>query len=190
MGMACTIHEVDDRHSDGFAGSNAKVEIWEDGKVVVYSGEGDYGQGRHTVFAQITAEILGVSLNDIRMCNPDTDNTPHSLGPWGSRVTLSGGIAVQRAAADAKEKVLKIAGDLLEANPRDLEIKESKIFVRGSADRFLTLAQVAREGLYRRGGELIRGHGTEEPDTVKMDVFKPTSPCSTYSFATRRRRWR
>lgn len=184
IGMACTIHEVDDRHSFGFAGSHAVVEIWEDGKAVILSGEGDYGQGRHTVFTQIAAETLGMPMEDILFRNPDTDVTPYSLGPWGSRVTLSGGMAVQRAAADAKKKLLQIAGDLLEANAQDLEIKEGKIYVQGSPGRFVTVAQAAKEGLHRRGGELVKGLGSEEPDTVPMDPHKQTSPCSTYSFAT------
>ena len=184
IGMACVMHHVDDRHSDGFAGSKAITEIWEDGKVVILSGEGEYGQGIHTVFAQIASEILGIPLCDVRVMNPDTDITPYALGPWGLRVTMSGGIAVRRAAIDAKEKLLKLAGELLEAEPRALRLREGRIFVHGTPDRFLTVAEVAKESLYRKEGGLIRGYGVEEPDTVKMDPLKQTNPCSTYCFGT------
>jgi CO/xanthine dehydrogenase Mo-binding subunit len=184
IGMACVMHHVDDRHSNGFAGSKAIIEIWEDGKVVILSGEGEYGQGVHTVFAQIVAEVLGVSLDDILVRNIDTDVSPYALGPWGLRVTMSGGIAVQRAAIDAKEKLLRLAGELLETDPKDLELREGKIFVQGSPDRFLTIAEVAKEGLYRKEGGLIRGYGLEEPNTGKMDPLKQTNPCSTYCFGT------
>ena len=184
IGMACVMHHVDDRHSDGFAGSKAIIEVWEDGKVVVLSGEGEYGQGTHTVFAQIASEILRVPPCDVRVMNPDTDITPYALGPWGLRVTMSGGIAVQRAATDAKGKLLKLAGELLEAEPEALRLAEGKIFVHGSPERFLTIAEVAKESLYRKEGGLIRGFGVEEPDTVKMDPLKQTNPCSTYCFGT------
>ncbi|HME46166.1 MAG TPA: xanthine dehydrogenase family protein molybdopterin-binding subunit [Syntrophorhabdales bacterium] len=184
LGMACTIHENDDRHAPGFAGSKARVEIWEDGKVVIRSGEGDYGQGRHTTFVQIVSETLGVSAKDISSCNPDTDITPYALGPWGSRVMLSGGIAVQRAAADARQKILAVAAGLLESRPEDLDIAEGKIFLRSAPNYFVTIADAAKESLYRRNGGLIIGEGTEEPNTDKMDVHRSTNPCSTYSFAT------
>jgi xanthine dehydrogenase molybdenum-binding subunit len=97
---------------------------------------------------------------------------------------MSGGIAVQRAAIDAKEKLLRLAGELLETDPKDLELREGKIFVQGSPDRFLTIAEVAKEGLYRKEGGLIRGYGLEEPNTGKMDPLKQTNPCSTYCFGT------
>ncbi len=74
--MACTIHEVDDRHSDIFAGSNAHLEILEDGEGVIYSGEGEYGQGRDTTFCQMASEVLGVPMQSVRILLPDTDITP------------------------------------------------------------------------------------------------------------------
>jgi len=183
IGMACTIHEVDDRHSDGFAGSNAHVEILEDGEVAIYSGEGEYGQGRDTTFCQIAAEVLGVPLESVRILLPDTNITPYSLGPWGSRVTYSGGIAVMRAAEEAKRILLQEAAEMLEANPADLTVQEGKIFIRGLAQAKASVAEVARHALFRKKGRRIRGSGQDEPDTSKMDPTKQTNPCSTYSFA-------
>jgi CO/xanthine dehydrogenase Mo-binding subunit len=183
IGMACTIHEVDDRHSDGFAGSNAHVEVLQDGEVVIYSGEGEYGQGRDTTFCQIAAEVLGVPMESVRIILPDTDVTPYSLGPWGSRVTYSGGIAVLKAAEEAKRILLKEAGDMLEANPADLSIQDGKIFIKGVPQPKATVAEVAYFALFRKEGKRIRGSGQDEPATTKMDPTKQTSPCSTYSFA-------
>ena len=183
IGMACTIHEVDDRHSDSFAGSNAHVEILQDGGVVIYSGEGEYGQGRDTTFCQMAAEVLNVDLDSVRIFLPDTDITPYSLGPWGSRVTYSGGIAVVRAAEEARRILLQEAGDLLEANPADLSIQEGKIFIKGVSQAKATVGEVAHFALLRKNGKRIRGSGQDEPATTKMDPTKQTSPCSTYSFA-------
>jgi CO/xanthine dehydrogenase Mo-binding subunit len=183
IGMACTIHEVDDRHSDGFAGSNAHVEILQDGEVVIYSGEGEYGQGRDTTFCQIVAEVLGVPLESVRILLPDTDITPYSLGPWGSRVTYSGGLAVARAAEEAKKILLQEAANMLEANAADLSIREGKIFIRGISQPRATVGEVAHFALVRKEGKRIRGSGHDEPTTTKMDPTKQSNPCSTYSFA-------
>ncbi len=183
IGMACTIHEVDDRHSDGFAGSNAHVEILQDGEVVIYSGEGEYGQGRDTAFCQIAAEVLGVPLEAVRILLPDTDITPYSLGPWGSRVTYSGGLAVARAAEEAKKTLLEEAANMLEANAADLSLREGKIFIRGISQPRATVGEVAHFALIRKEGKRIRGSGQEEPTTTKMEPTKQSNPCSTYSFA-------
>lgn len=184
IGMACTIHEVDDRHSDGFAGSTAHVEILEDGQVVIYSGEGEYGQGRDTTFCQMAAEVLEVPMKSVRILLPDTDVTPYSLGPWGSRVTYSGGIAVVRAAEDAKHQLLQEASSMLEAATSDLFIRKSEIFIKGIAKPLATVADVAKYALFRKNGRRIRGTGVDEPDTTKMEPTRQSSPCSTYSFAT------
>jgi CO/xanthine dehydrogenase Mo-binding subunit len=183
IGMACTIHEVDDRHSESFAGSNAHVEILQDGEVIIYSGEGEYGQGRDTTFCQLAAEVIGVPLSSVRILLPDTDVTPYSLGPWGSRVTYSGGIAVVRAAEEARHILLQEAADMLEGNPADLSIREGKIFVQGISQAKATVAEAANFALLRKKGKRIRGSGQEEPATTGMDPTKQTSPCSTYSFA-------
>jgi len=182
IGMACSIHEVDDRHSDGFAGSNAHVEILEDGEVVIYSGEGEYGQGRDATYCQLVSEVLGVPYESVRIPLPDTDITPYSLGPWGSRVTYSGGIAVVRAAEEAKRLLLQEASEMLEVNPEDLVIRGGKVFVKGVAGARTTVADVARHALFRKKGRRIRGSGQDEPDTTKMDPTRQSNPCSTYSF--------
>jgi CO/xanthine dehydrogenase Mo-binding subunit len=184
IGMACTIHEVDDRHSDGFAGSTAHVEILEDGQVVIYSGEGEYGQGRDTTFCQMAAEVLDVPMESVRILLPDTDITPYSLGPWGSRVTYSGGIAVVRAAEDARRQLLQEASSMLEAAISDMLVRQGEIFVKGVAKPLATVADVAHFALFRKNGGRIRGTGVDEPDTTKMEPTRQSSPCSTYSFAT------
>jgi len=183
IGMACTIHEVDDRHSDAFAGSNAYVEILQDGDVMIYSGEGEYGQGRDTIFRQLAAEILGVPFESVRTLLPDTDITPYSLGPWGSRVTYSGGLAVVRAAEDAKRILLEEAGEMLGANPANLAVREGKIYIQGMPEPRTTLADVAHFALFHKKGKRIRGSGQDEPDTTKMEPTQQSNPCSTYSFA-------
>ena len=68
------------------------------GRVRVFSGVSDIGQGAHTMLAAVTAEELGVGLEDIRIVAGDTDLTPVDLGAYSSRVTLMAGNAIQQAA--------------------------------------------------------------------------------------------
>ncbi len=182
IGIGCAVHEGDDRHTDGFAGSNASIEIRPDGTALLVTGEGEYGQGSQTMSAQCAAEVLGIPVEKIDVTFPDTDKTPFALGPWGSRITISAGNAARLAAEDARNKLFEVASDMLEARKEDLDIDNERIFVKGLKQRGVTIAEVATEALHRKNGCLIVGYGTEEPDTIKMDPTKQTNPCSAYSY--------
>ncbi len=169
FGMACLIHVSDRRQTAGFGGSTAWVKINEDGNVFIISSEAELGQGIQNVLAQIVAEELGVPPQGMQVSVPDTDFTPYCLGPFGDRVTLSAGNAARLAAQDAKRQLVELAAARLEANANDLELAEGRLFVRGVPGRGITIADAAREAIYRRGGSAILGKGVFEPETVAPD---------------------
>jgi 4-hydroxybenzoyl-CoA reductase subunit alpha len=84
-----------------YAFSAALVRISIDGKVDLFTGACDVGQGSDTTLSMICAEELRVRLDDIRIYASDTGICPADLGAWGSRETLMNGNAVKMAAADA-----------------------------------------------------------------------------------------
>ena len=93
--MACCIHGSGFRGAYGdFDGGAAVIQVDEEGRAFLLTGETDIGQGARTVLAQITAEELGVGLEDVRVSGVDTDVTPACLGAYASRVTTVGGHAV------------------------------------------------------------------------------------------------
>ncbi len=163
LGLACGMHHSGDREIYNFDGSSAFIKLDRDGKVSLITAEADIGQGAWSVLAQIGAEELGARLEDFRVSLPDTDIAPYGLGAYAARVTVFGGNAVRLAAADAKEQLLKVAAELLEAHPADLEARYSKVFVRGSPDRSVSFAQVCNAAIYRQGGGPILGRGTYDP---------------------------
>ncbi|MBI2849396.1 MAG: xanthine dehydrogenase family protein molybdopterin-binding subunit [Chloroflexi bacterium] len=189
VGMACVVHEVDGRNSDAYGGSTAYVKILEDGRVRIISGEPEYGQGSDTTFAMIAAETMGIDLENIEVWPRDTDAIPYSLGPYGSRVTFAGGMAVRLAAEDAKNQLCQLAADMLEASPKDLEVRANKIYVRGSPQRMVAIPAVAKIAMYRRaeamgeGGAAIVGKGITEPDTANVWTHGLSgNMCSAYSY--------
>jgi CO/xanthine dehydrogenase Mo-binding subunit len=173
MGLACQIHASDMRYWDGFMGSVTFVEILEDGKVLITTGENEYGQGIETVEAQIVAEVLGIPLEDVRVLEGSTDTVPFSIGPVASRATISGGTAAKLAAEDARDQLFKLASEMMEANPEDFEIRAGRISVKGYPDRFVTVAEVARLSQSRRGGSAIIGKGVDRRDTDYVFVWPP-----------------
>jgi len=185
IGLACCNHVSGNRaFAREFDGGAGIVRIGREGKVLVYHGESDMGQGQNTVFAQIVAEELGVSLEQIEVARVDTDVSPFGLGSFATRGTVFGGNGVKAAAADAKRQVFELAAEMLEANPADLEAREGKIYVSGSPDKNIPFLKVAENSLYKRGGAPIIGTGFWVPDTVLPDpVTKYGNISPAYPFA-------
>jgi CO/xanthine dehydrogenase Mo-binding subunit len=164
-GIACQIHPCDMRYWKGFMESVVYVKILEDGRVLINTGEHDYGQGHETVVAQIVAEVLGVTLGDVRVLEGSTDTSPYSIGPVASRLTISGGMAAKLAAEDAKVQLLKQAAEMMETGTKDLAVQGRRIFLKKSPDRFLTIGEVAHARQHRAGGSEIVGKGVDQRDT-------------------------
>jgi len=185
IGLACCNHVSGNRaFAREFDGGAGIVRIGREGKVLVYHGESDMGQGQRTVFAQIVAEELGISLDQVEVAQVDTDVSPFGMGSFATRGTVFGGNGVKAAAADAKRQVLEIAAQMLEANPADLEAKGGKIYVKGSPEKSIPFQKVAENSLYKRGGAPIVGTGFWVPDTVIPDpVSKYGNISPAYPFA-------
>ena len=122
----------------------ARVGIGSDGGVLVHTGSTSVGQGVETVFAQICAEVLGVRYDDVTVAHGDTDRVPDGMGSFGSRATSLGGAAVMRASATLRERILRGAADLLEADAKDMRIEGDRVVVRGSPRVGVSLSELAK----------------------------------------------
>ena len=109
--------------------SAALAQVNEDGKLVVFTGAPDVGQGSTTALAQIAADTLGVPLDWVRLVTADTELTPEDFGTLGSRATYVTGHAVQIAVEQAKQTLLSVAGELLNTPAENLEIGEGRLYV-------------------------------------------------------------
>ena len=92
--------------------SVAIVNVYADGSASLYCSTVDMGQGSDTAMAQITAEVLGLAVESVRVVHPDTDVTPYDMGTLGSRSLFHMGLAVKRAAEDARDKLVALAGEV------------------------------------------------------------------------------
>ncbi|MGH7825564.1 MAG: xanthine dehydrogenase family protein molybdopterin-binding subunit [Candidatus Binatia bacterium] len=110
--------------------SSAVVSINSDGSVQLIVGSSDVGGGMETVLSQIAAEELGVAVADVSVISGDTSIVPFDNGTYSSRVTVSSGQAVRRAAVEARNQLLEITGRLLERDPTSLLLKDKQIFWR------------------------------------------------------------
>ncbi len=146
--------------------SSAFIKVNEDGSFNLLTGVIDLGQGSDTVLAQIAAEVLGVSVEDISVVDPgDTDSTPYDMGTHSSRQTYLGGMAVKMAAEEAKSQLLDEAAKRLEARREDLEMKDRKIYVKGSPSTAIPLADVAVGLIHGDISHQVMGRGSFSPVT-------------------------
>jgi aerobic carbon-monoxide dehydrogenase large subunit len=122
---------------------SCEVRIHPTGSVIARIGVQSQGQGHETTFAQILAEELGITVENIEVEHGDTDTAPYGLGTYASRSTPTAGAATAMAARKIREKAKKIAAHLLEANEADIEWRDHKFSVKGSPDRAKTMGDIA-----------------------------------------------
>jgi CO/xanthine dehydrogenase Mo-binding subunit len=148
VGLACAFKDGGGTHSV----STAIVRIHADGSVTVLMGSAEHGQGARTVMTQIVAETLGVPMERVIVATPDTALTPFDQGTSASRSTTLMGLAVQGAAREAKEQLLKVAAGVLEADPGRLETRDGAVMVEGAPVPF---AEIFGRHFGLPGGEII-----------------------------------
>jgi len=105
----------------------SSIKMNEDGSFNLLVGATDLGTGADTVLAQIAAEVLAVETNQIIVHSADTDMTPFDTGAYASSTTYISGGAVQRAAQDVRQQILKVASKLLEVDAKELSIENARV---------------------------------------------------------------
>ena len=144
----------------------------------------DLGQGLKTVVAQIAAEALGVPYDQIVVDTADTDTGPHCMGTFASRGTHRVGNAVKMAALEARDAVLQLASEELEASVADLVLDgKGNVSVAGSPTTSLSIADLASRAQFQYGrtiagrGVFMKPKSAVDPETGAMD------PDSTQAWA-------
>ena len=138
--------------------STVNIRIDRDGGVVVYTGASDIGQGSDTMVTQIVAEVLGVSLQRVKVVTADTDLTPVDIGSYSSRVTFMNGNACLHAAEDVKKRIVAAAARRMSCAPEDVIMRDDMVWKRGaSTTGEATQENAAQEVSGRVEGQTLRG---------------------------------
>ena len=147
----------------------ARVTVEASGQVSVATGVGTQGQGHHTSFAQVVADQIGVAVSEVHLVTGDTDLFYWGAGTFASRGAVVAGNAMHAAAAKVRAKILKLAGEKLEAAEEDLELIEGRVRVKGVPQTSISLGELAAEANPMRGAVKP---GTE-PGLEATEYFGP-----------------
>jgi len=126
----------------GGNGDTIVLKVDTAGKVTLYSGMQDNGQGHITTFVQLLSDKLGLDASQISVVQGDSDVVPAGL-TGGSRFLAIGGVAALAAADEVIEQGKNSAAGLLEAAAADIEYGDGEYRIAGT-DRKVSLAQVAQ----------------------------------------------
>lgn len=138
----------------------AWLDLDSNARATVRIGTMSNGQGHETVYAQMVAERLGISIDDVTVIQGDTDLIESGHGTGGSASLPIGGAALDSASTDLITQVAALAADELEVAAADVVFEDGAFSVAGT-DIKAPLAKVAA----RLGGKVITGNGLFEPRT-------------------------
>src|ERR1700761_6673895 len=129
------------------------------GDLTIITGAADMS-GVESGFATIAAEAFGVDPDRVRVVRADTSSAPYAGTSGGSKVTYTVGRAVERAASEARERLLEIAAEELEIAPEDLEIVNGSVQPAGVPAKAIAIQELASKILsFGSPYPPVEGHG-------------------------------
>jgi len=143
----------------GLEPAAAICKLDSDGKLTVVTAAADMS-GIDNAFVAIAAETFGIAEADVRVTTGDTASAPYGGVSGGSKVTYTYGRAIERAAEEARGRLLAVAAQELEISPDDLEVAEGEVRPVGAPARGIAIADLAAK-TYTFGSphEPIEGYG-------------------------------
>jgi aerobic carbon-monoxide dehydrogenase large subunit len=154
------------------------VRIGRSGRVSVYSGAAPMGQGTKTMLAQIAADQFGLRPSEINVIAGDTSYVPMGHGGFASRQTVNAGSSTYIAAKGVREKMLKVAADLLGVPVEKLTLRDGRV-IASDSNLSVSFGDLAREAIGVPGYSLPKGIS---PGLEQIENFMP--PGLTYSNAS------
>jgi len=126
-------------------GDNASIDAWleilADGRLRVFTGKLELGQGIRTAVAQVAAEELDMEMSQVEVTMAETGRTPNEGYTAGSNSIESSAMSIRRAAAAAREQLIRLAAEKLKVPPNDLVLSRGRISTNTGTNP-LTFAEI------------------------------------------------
>lgn len=162
--------------------STARVEMDTEGRITLFTGCADIGQGSSTVLSQIAAETLGIRHDTLRLVAADTGLTPNAGATSASRQTYISGNAVKAAAEKLADTLKTEAAAQLGMATSSLVLDSGVVRASTTPDLQVSFADLAKKVSAR--GEPLSFQSRFDPETTPLDPRTGQGvPYTTYAFA-------
>ena len=118
------------------------VRLNDDGTYMLVIGAADMGTGCDTILAQMVAEHMDCSVDDVSVLGADTDASPYDSGSYASSTTYVTGMAVEKACGLLKERLCAIAAEALGCAAGELSFEDGRV-VREATGEEVSLVDIA-----------------------------------------------
>jgi 4-hydroxybenzoyl-CoA reductase subunit alpha len=129
------------------------------GRLTVFSGTNDIGQGSNGTLAYLIAEETGVPPDFVRVVSGDTDTTPVDLGSYSSRVTYMAGIAALEAGRAMRDVLVRVVAEHLECAPGDIVVQPGWYVNSAQPERRVEVGEALRLAEAKVGTPLTSAGG-------------------------------
>jgi carbon-monoxide dehydrogenase large subunit len=130
------------------AADTATISLLPTGSIFCTASINEFGQGAQTIAAQITASILQVPIEGVRVVLGDTDASPYGGGNYGSRGTSIGGEAILQTAKALKQNILEFAAKLFALDPSMLGLQDAYVIRLDQHQQLISFEDLARQAYF------------------------------------------
>ncbi|TKJ31473.1 MAG: aldehyde oxidase [Chloroflexi bacterium B3_Chlor] len=164
-------------------GSSAMIKFNEDGGATLISGVVDTGSGNDSMVVQIAADVLGLKMEDVNLVSADSEITPLDQGAYSQAAAFVSANAAMAAAIDAREQILNIASDMLDATVEELGLRDGYVYMKERPERNIWMGKAIRKALMDDTPIMGRGSYMPKIDQTREWVSNPKGQqAGTFSF--------
>lgn len=120
----------------------ADIKLNEDGSYTLALGCSDMGTGCDTILAQMVAECMDCSVDDVAVFGADTDASPYDSGSYASSTTYITGKAVEMACAKLKTQLCGIAAGMLGCSTEEVVFENGRV-KQINTEKSVSLAEIS-----------------------------------------------
>lgn len=181
IGLACSAYMCGALHPvypSEMPQSGVQLQVERSGRVTIFSGTADIGQGSNHMLAVLVAERLGIRPEDCRVIEADSDLVPVDLGSYSSRVTFMAGNAALQAADRLRDRIFAAVAEHLGVPPGALSARDGRIWADEKEVSWLKAVELAES----QTGTLGETGSYKPPKIGSRFRRESVGPSPAYSF--------
>lgn len=183
MGVASLIHVGGGARVYRSDGHGMIMKLDDFGKLSVFTGAVEIGQGTVSTIRQVAAETVGLKIEDVTIVSHDTDICPWDVGTHASRQAFISCNAAIQCGQKLKDKIFKLAAGQMDTDSEKLSLRQGKVQVTGGGDS-LPLTKVLRKAHFSTQGKMVIAETFYDPPNEMLDKELKGNLSCAWAFGT------